>query len=361
MRPGANTPLHHRRAFWALIAACLALTVVVPWSVARVVRLVHGPSVLVPGDGFSAVAVTSDGRTLYAANGGPVGSNGHTVTPVDIATGKAGKPFAVGTDPQGLAVTPDGRMLCALLSDGRITLVNLPTGTPVASIHVTSGAYSMAVSPDSTSLFIGTDNNEVVAVDIATGRRKLLIPLPTPGSGVVTPNAMTVTPDGRTLYVAENDDAVIPVNLATGNQGTPITVGNSDLTMTSALAVTPDGKTLYAAVNGDYDFGSGPNNLVAISTATGTVSKTIAYGQGPIALAVTPDGRTLCVLNGNYGDFVTDESTVTPISTADGRPGKQIRTGGLFGRAGAFGFAITPDNRTVYVAQGDVVAIGLPR
>ncbi len=180
----------------------------------------------------------------------------------------------------------------------------------------------------------------------------------------MSPAALAVTPDGKTLYVAEyDDDTVIPVNLATGRPGTPIIIESADLALESALAITPDGKTLYAALNGDYGGGSGPNSLVAISTATGTVQKTIDYGTaGPIALAVTPDGRTLYALNGNYGEsIVLGTSTVTPVSTADGRLGGAIRTGGLFGHASAFGFAVAPDGRTAYVAQGDVVAIALPR
>jgi DNA-binding beta-propeller fold protein YncE len=123
-----------------------------------------------------------------------------------------------------------------------------------------------------------------------------------------------VTPDGKTLYVAEySDDTVIPVNLATGRPGTPIIIENHVLALESALAITPDGRTLYA-------------------------------------------------LNGNYGEsIVPDTSTVTPVSTADGRLGGAIRTGGLFGHASAFGFAVAPDGRTAYVAQSDVVAIALPR
>jgi DNA-binding beta-propeller fold protein YncE len=349
------------RVFWVAAAACLTFVAAGSWTVTRAIHLLSGPSVILPGDGFSAVAVSPDGRTLYAANGGPVLGIGHTVTPVDIATGKPGRPITVGTGPQDLAVTPDGRMLYALLSDGRITPVDLAAGTARIPIHVTGGASVMTVSPDSRTLYIATGNNEIVAVDTATGRRDSTIPLGTPASGDVGPNAMTVSPDGTTLYVADSDDTVIPVSLATRTPGNPVTVGNPDLTMPMALAVSPDGKTVYAAVNGDYGFGSGPNTLVAISTATGTVSKTITYGQGPIALTIAPDGRTLYVLNGNYGDFVTDESTVTPVRTADGTPRKPIRTAGLFSHASAFSFAITPDSRTAYVSQGDVVAIPLTR
>jgi DNA-binding beta-propeller fold protein YncE len=361
----ANSAPRRRRVFWVLAAYCLALIAAVPWSVTHAIHLLNGPSVTLPGDGYSAVAVAPDGHTLYAANPGPVSDDsGHTVTPVDIATGKAARPITVGKGPQDLTVTPDGRMLYALLADGTITPVSLATGRTMSPIHVTSGAAAMAVSPDSRTLFIGTGNNEVVAVDIATGRRESLIPLPTPGSGVVSPAALAVTPDGRTLYVAEyDDDTVIPVNLATGRPGAPIIIEAAVLGLESALAITPDGRTLYAAVNGDYGGGSGPNSLVAISTATGTVEQTVNFGTaGPIALAVTPDGRTLYALNGNYSDgIVPGTSTITPVSTADDRLGGAVRTGGLFSHASAFGFAVAPDGRTVYVAQGDVVAVALPR
>ena len=66
-----------------LIIYCLALIAGVTWSVARAVRLLNGPSVVLPGDGFGAVAITPDGRTLYVADRGPVSDeSGHTVTPV---------------------------------------------------------------------------------------------------------------------------------------------------------------------------------------------------------------------------------------------------------------------------------------
>lgn len=110
--------------------------------------------------------------------------------------------------------------------------------------------------------------------------------------------------------------------------------------------------------------------LALIAGVTWSVARAVRLLNGPSvvlpgdgfgAVAITPDGCTLYVLNGNYGDIVPDDSTVTLVSTADGRSSKAIRTGGLFGHTSAFSFAITPDGRTAYVAQGDVVAIGLPR
>ena len=49
-------------------------------------------------------AITPDGKTAYVAN-----ADSGTVTPISIATGKAGPAIRVGTDPEKIAITPDGR------------------------------------------------------------------------------------------------------------------------------------------------------------------------------------------------------------------------------------------------------------
>lgn len=100
----------------AWIAA--AALVVVPRTMAAV-RYLLGPAVTFPaGRGPEGIAVSPDGRTLYAADEGYwTGSrlvNGYTVTPVSLATGQAGKPIEVGPDPASLAITPDSRTLYAV-------------------------------------------------------------------------------------------------------------------------------------------------------------------------------------------------------------------------------------------------------
>jgi len=56
------------------------------------------------GTGPQAVAVTPNGRTACVANSGS-----DTVTPINTATDRAGPAIPVGTDPTALAVTPNGR------------------------------------------------------------------------------------------------------------------------------------------------------------------------------------------------------------------------------------------------------------
>jgi hypothetical protein len=56
-----------------------------------------------------------------------VNSASATVTPVDLTTRKAGPAIPVGRDPQGIAITPDGR-------------------TRKAIAHITVGAYPVAAA-----------------------------------------------------------------------------------------------------------------------------------------------------------------------------------------------------------------------
>ena len=71
-----------------------------------------GPPIPV-GTRPQAIAVTPDGRTAYVANSGS-----GTVTPIDTATGRAGTPIRAGTGPPAIAISPDGRTAYVLDWDG---------------------------------------------------------------------------------------------------------------------------------------------------------------------------------------------------------------------------------------------------
>jgi len=61
-----------------------------------------------------AIAITPDGRTAYVVDSGQ--GNGDTVTPINLATGKPGRPIKVGKDPAAITITPNGRT--AYVSNG---------------------------------------------------------------------------------------------------------------------------------------------------------------------------------------------------------------------------------------------------
>ncbi|HEY3773856.1 MAG TPA: alkaline phosphatase family protein [Solirubrobacteraceae bacterium] len=94
------------------------------------------------GNSPVAVAVAPSGRIAYVAN-----SISSTITPVNIASGRAGRPISVGKDtyPSALTVAPGGRT--ALVLDtyaGTVRLLRTRTSAVSPAIHV--GGYPSAVA-----------------------------------------------------------------------------------------------------------------------------------------------------------------------------------------------------------------------
>ncbi len=73
----------------------------------------------------AAVAVTPNGRTVYVADEGS-----GTVTPVDVATDRPGQPVTVGAGPRAIAMTPGGRIAYVLnWPGGSVTPIDTVTAT----------------------------------------------------------------------------------------------------------------------------------------------------------------------------------------------------------------------------------------
>ncbi len=272
------------------------------------------------GNAPDAIAITPDAKTAYVANYGANGS-GNTVTPIDVATGRAGSPIRVGNGPDAIAITPDGKT--AYVGNygdkngngSTMTPIDLATDRAGTPIRVGNGPWAIAITPDGKTAYVANyganGGNTVTPIDLATGRAGTPIQV---GNG---PDAIAITPDGKTAYVADHgasrSGTVTPIELATGRTGTPIRVGSGPW----GIAITPDGKTAYVA---NYGANGGGNTVTPIDVATGRAGTPIRVGNGPVAIAITPDGKTAYVTN--YGG-----GTVTPIDVATGRAGTPIRVG----------------------------------
>src|SRR6267143_5586803 len=90
------------------------------------------------------------------------------------------------------------------------------------------------------------------------------------------------------------------------------------------------------------------NTVTPISTSSNIASAPISVGGGPVAIAITPDNRSAYTYNWASG-------TVTPIALGTNTPGTPIRVGPELcicsGPIPFPGIAITPDNKTAYVAN----------
>ena len=185
------------------------------------------------------IAFTPDGSMAYVAGPG----NG-TVTPITVASNTPGTPISgVGTSPNQIAITPDGKT--AYVTDNgsnKVYPIALPAGTVGSPISVGTGVtpLGIAITPDGTKAYtanfgpassFGGTGDTVTPIDLSNNTAETPI---TVGGG---PWSIAVTPDSKTVYVGNsNDNTVTPIDVATGTAGAAITgVG-----VPRSLAITPD-------------------------------------------------------------------------------------------------------------------------
>jgi YVTN family beta-propeller protein len=249
----------------------------------------------------AAIAITPNGRTAYVVNSGS-----GTVTPITTATRKAGKAIRVGADPTAIAITPNGRT-AYVTNSGSGTVTPITTATRKAGKAIRVGAYpkALAITPDGATVYVlDWEGGSVTPIATANNRA---------GPAIRTgafPSAIAITPDGATAYVVNyGSDTVTPVSTATGEARPPIPVGQAP----NSIAITPDGQTAYV-VDGDTDA------VTPVSTATGQAGPAIRTGYAPVSVAVSPSGAAAYVVNVISG-------TVTPVAAGSSKAGPALSVG----------------------------------
>lgn len=168
---------------------------------------------------FYGLAISADGRRLWASGGG---TDRVLAFDVDPATGtltrNAAETISVATTMasgyvSGLALREDGLLAVTLLRDGSVVLYDAATRAEVRRIAVEATAmpYDAVFSPDGTTLFVSLWQQASVAViDVASGMVTSTIAV---GKN---PQALALSPDGSSLAVACSDsDLVAIIDVAT--------------------------------------------------------------------------------------------------------------------------------------------------
>jgi hyaluronoglucosaminidase len=102
-----------------------------------------GPAIKV-GDNPHAIAITPDGRTLYAANWGEPGM----VTPIATAGKKPGHAVRTGIYPDAMVITPDGRTAyVANLGSNTVTPISTATNKAGPAIRTGKTPFAIAITP----------------------------------------------------------------------------------------------------------------------------------------------------------------------------------------------------------------------
>ncbi|MEG4943577.1 serine/threonine-protein kinase [Microcoleus sp. F4-D5] len=229
-----------------------------------------------------------------------------------------------------IALSPDGQTLVSA-SFGTIRIWNARTGRLVRtlnSVHSKKSVKTVAVSPDSSILASGGDDNNVILWDLKTGRRVRTIP-----AHKAAVNAVAFSSDGQTLASCSDDKTVRLWNVKTGHRLRTLSGHAGGV---NAIALSRDGKTLAS--------GSQDKTVRLWNLGTGEVRRIITGHGGPVnAVAFSPNGQ-----------IVASASTDNTIRLSNVQDGKRTRT--FKGHSSwVRTIAFSPDSRSLIGGGGDII------
>ncbi len=194
----------------------------------------------------AGLAVSADGKTLYAAN-----AFGHSLASFDVASQKLIKevPLEKDTYPYGLALDEThGRLYTSLWGAARVAIFNPKDLTPLGEYPTQEHPNEMILAKKGEVLFVANANRNTVTVfDTQKGKavetiNTAISPLAPSGS---TPSSLGLTPDEAVLFVANaNTNDVAAFNVKEPGESSPlgfIPVG----WYPTSVRVSRDGKTLW--------------------------------------------------------------------------------------------------------------------
>jgi DNA-binding beta-propeller fold protein YncE len=253
-------------------------------------------------------------------------ATGRLLNPDETALGGLGSHFGVA-----VAMSPDSQRAFVAIRDNtatdRLVIIDAATNEVAADLPVPDGIADLAVSPDSTRVYVASATaHSISLVDPASGAIV----------GTVTgllrpPTSLALSPDGARLYVGNASAFELAI------------VDTAALTVTRVtlpapafdVAVSPDGSRVYAATGDAF-------SISIMDTTTLAITPRSVLPAQPARLALTPDGhRLLMTFHGSSGFGVLDLAADTfAIATAANTAGGAL--------------AMQPDGAHVYLraAQG---------
>ncbi len=144
--------------------------------------------------GSHMVGVAADGVRAWT---GDIGS--HTVTELDLATGRALRSIAVPAQPEALTVTPDGHEVwVGSNATGRVSVVDARTGSVTTAAEGFLWPYRVLFTPDARTVLLPDYRGESLRFIERASRQELGRMEFTAGG----PQGITITADGRTALLS---------------------------------------------------------------------------------------------------------------------------------------------------------------
>jgi YVTN family beta-propeller protein len=152
--------------------------------------------------GSHMVGVTRDASRAFTSD---VGAG--AVSEMDLAKKAFVRVIPVAPRVEGIAVAPDGSTVWAgSNTNGTVSVIDTRTGTIVETLSGFSLPYRLAISADGrTAIICDPQGNAIHVADVAT--RKVLWKL----DGLASPRGVTIAPDGKTAFVTLAEDPSVGV------------------------------------------------------------------------------------------------------------------------------------------------------
>jgi YVTN family beta-propeller protein len=278
------------------------------------------------------ITVAPDGSRIY------ISEEGHnTVTVIDGKTLKVTTTIALSGNPNLIDITPDGRWIYAAIAQnyddlsefprikanptGGVDVIDTQSLTKVKTIAMKGGVHDLNITPDGKYLIVGNARggkaNVMSVVDTKTNDVAWTMPMdPAP-----SPMAVSKKPDGSTDKIyAQNgrDNGFQVVDFAT--RKITNTVKLPDITdraqvpygppsASHGIMVTPDQKTLL--VNSRFNSAVYSYSLPDLKP----LGVALLGGKGAGWMTITPDGKTVYVANEHTNDTsAVDIATMKEIA-----------------------------------------------
>jgi YVTN family beta-propeller protein len=280
------------------------------------------PIALGPGSPIG-IAITPDGTRAYVSVENNAGTHSW-VLPVDLAARTVGARIPIAGAVGYVAITPDGRTVYAAGDQ----LVPISTATNLAGTPIAVAGSHLAITPDGSRVFVADAfSNTVSSVSVTTGH---VLRRATIGN---FPDGLAVTPDGATLYVANGGDGTLSaVTIATGHVAPTAMIADD----AAALAITPD-QAPVARFFARHPLTHGQPVTLDASNSSGVSSRVVSYhwrfGDGSQATTAAPTVDHTFATAGSYAVTLT-------VTDAAGTSTTQVFTGQTVSRNGGPGAQI---------------------
>jgi DNA-binding beta-propeller fold protein YncE len=238
--------------------------------------------------------------------------NSQNAYPIDVQTQVIGIPITVGSNPNDVSFTPDGKT-AAVACSGAGTIVNIDVATEsvASTIPLTNISFPiLGVSPFGGSIIVaGYSSNNVGIYDLKYINPPVIVPVgENPTSVAIIPNGILAyvtnsgTSAGPTPYVSPS---ITQINLLTFETVTKVFAGKTP----TFIAITPDGRKAVVTDDANNEvFFFDPMTFEEVGTPISgfSLQQPNYYPQ----IAITADETSAWVTN-------TSSNTITSINGLD--------------------------------------------